>query len=86
MEQIVISDDVRKRLGIKNETIFGDDLILTCENPGGGVISVVMIAGGETAGGGSNMGGMRIEKEIALIVSDRFTSVDGVVSNPGGWL
>lgn len=86
LEDIIISDDVRKRLGIKNETIFGDDLILTCENPGGGVISVVMVAGGDTIGGGSTMGGMRIEKEIALIVSDRFTATDGVVSNPGGWL
>lgn len=86
MEDIIIADDVRERLGIKNETIFGDDLIITCENPGGGVITVVMVAGGESVGGGSTMGGMRIEKEIALVVSDRFTATDGVVSNPGGWL
>lgn len=86
MEEIIVPDDVRKRLGVKNETIFGDDLIITCENPGGGVISIVMVAGGDSVGGGSSMGGMRIEKEIALVVSERFTAEDGVVANPGGWL
>lgn len=85
-EDIIIPDDVRKRLGIKNETIFGDDLIITCENPGGGVIKVVMVAGGDSVGGGNSMGGMRIEKEIALVVSGNFTATNGVVDNPGGWL
>lgn len=87
LEDIIISDDVRKRLGIENETIFGDNLIITCQNPGGGIITIAMVAGGDSVGGGSSMGGMRIEKEIALVVSSRFTATeDGVVNNPGGWL
>lgn len=87
MEEIIVPADVRARLGIKNETIFGDKLIITCENPGGGIIKIVMVAGGDSVGGGNSMGGMRIEKEIALIVSDSFNADEnGVVSQPGGWL
>ena len=86
MEEIIVPNDVRERLGVKNETIFGDNLIITCDNPGGGIISIVMIAGGDKLGGGSSMGGMRIEKEIALVVSGAFTEENGVVANPGGWL
>ena len=87
MEDIIVPDDVRKRLGIENETIFGDNLIITCQNPGGGIIKIAMVAGGDTVGGGAAMGGMRIEKEIALVVSSSFTATeDGIVNNPGGWL
>lgn len=87
LEDIIVPDDVRKRLGIVNETIFGDNLILTCQNPGGGIITIAMVAGGDSVGGGSSMGGMRLEKEIALIVSSSFTATeDGVVNTPGGWL
>ena len=86
LEEIIVPDDVRKRLGLKNETIFGEELIITCENPGGGVIKIVMVAGGDSVGGGNTMGGMRIEKEIALVVSSNYTATDGVVNNPGGWL
>lgn len=86
LEEIIVPDDVRKRLGLKNETIFGEELIITCENPGGGVIKIVMVAGGDSVGGGNTMGGMRIEKEIALVVNSNYTATDGVVNNPGGWL
>ncbi|MBQ8366803.1 MAG: S8 family serine peptidase [Alistipes sp.] len=86
MEDIIIPNDVRERLGITNATIFGDDLIIICENAGSGVIKIVMVAGGDSVGGGNSMGGMRIEKEIALVVSSNYTANNGVVNNPGGWL
>ena len=62
MEDITIPADVRERLGIKNETIFGDKLIFTCEKTGTGVIKVALVAGGDIVGGGNAMGGMRVEK------------------------
>lgn len=87
LQDIIIPDDVRKRLGIINETIFGNNLIFTCEKPGAGVITVVMVAGGDTVGGGSTTGGMRIEKEIAIVAREDYElDENGKVTNPGGWL
>lgn len=87
MEDITIPADVRERLGIKNETIFGDKLIFTCEKTGTGVIKIALIAGGEIAGGGNAMGGMRIEKEIAIISRQGHSfDKDGQVNGSNGWL
>lgn len=86
-EDIIIPDDVRKRLGIKNETIFGDDLIFTCENTGTGVIKIGLVAGGDQVGGGNSMGGMRLEKEIAIIVrGSHEADSNGNISGTDGWL
>ena len=87
MEDIIIPDDVRERLGIKNETIFGGDLIFTCEKTGTGVIKIVLVGGGDQLGGGNSMGGMRLEKEIAIIVRDNYDiDPDGNVTGTEGWL
>ena len=87
LEQIIIPDDVRKRLGIKDETIFGEDLIFTCANTGTGVIKLVMVGGGDQLGGGTSMGGMRLEKEIAIIVRGNYDiDEDGNLTGAQGWL
>ena len=86
-EDIIIPDDVRKRLGIRNETIFGNDLIFTCENTGTGVIKVGLVAGGDQVGGGNAMGGMLLEKEIAIIVRGNYEmDPEGNMSGTEGWL
>ena len=87
LEDIVIPADVRERLGIRNETIFGDDLIFTCEKTGTGVITVGLVGGGDQLGGGSSMGGMRLEKEIAIIVRGNYKlDPEGNVEGTDGWL
>lgn len=87
LEEIIIPDNVRKRLGIKNETIFGDDLIFECENTGTGVIKIVLIGGGDQIGGGNSMGGMRLEKEIAIIVREGHNlNEEGNLGGSNGWL
>ena len=87
LEEIIVPDDVRERLGIKNETIFGNNLIFTCEKAGTGVIKVVMVAGGDQVGGGNAMGGMRIEKEIAIIARGGHNfDENGNVTGSNGWL
>ena len=87
LEEIIIPDDVRKRLGIKDETIFGEDLIFTCANTGTGVIKLVMVGGGDQLGGGTSMGGMRLEKEIAIIVRGNYDlNDDNNVTGAQGWL
>ena len=86
-EDIIIPADVRERLGIKNETIFGNDLILTCEKTGTGVIKIGLVAGGDQVGGGNTMGGMLLEKEIAIIVRGNYEAdPDGNISGTNGWL
>lgn len=88
LEEIIIPNNVRERLGIKNETIFGDDLIFECENTGTGVIKIVLIGGGDQIGGGNSMGGMRLEKEIAIISRAGYTMDpnDGTIDGTNGWL
>lgn len=82
LEKIVIPDDVRARLGIKNETIFGDDLIFECANTGAGVIKLQLIAGGEQVGSGQSVGGMLIELELGLVAREG-NAADAPI---GGWL
>ena len=87
MEEIIIPDDVRKRLGIENETIFGENLIFTCQKTGTGVIKVCFVGGGDQVGGGNSMGGMRLEKEIAIIVRGNYQiNPDGDLEGTQGWL
>ena len=87
MEDITIPADVRERLGIKNETIFGDKLIFTCEKTGTGVIKIALVAGGDVVGGGNAMGGMRVEKEIAIISRAGHNYDDkGNLNGSNGWL
>lgn len=73
-----IPSDVKERLGITGETMFGNRVILTCTKAGVGAITIKFIAGGENAGGGDVEGGKVIEKEVVIIARDN--------NNDGGWL
>ena len=84
LEDIIIPDDVRARLGIRNETIFGDEFIFECDNTGAGVVTLLLIAGGETVGSGQSIGGMRIELELGLVAREGNQNLED--SNIGGWL
>ncbi len=78
LREYVIPEDVRTRLGIINDTVFGNKLILTCTKPGCGVVTMNFVAGGSFVGGGQTIGGMKVQKEIAL--------VSRVNNNTEGWL
>ena len=87
LSQYTISDETRAALGIENDCIIGDKLVITCNKPGCGTIKVSLVAGGSAVGGGQLVGGMGIEKEFALIVRENYTlGADGVVDNGAGWL
>ena len=74
----VISDEVRERLDINGDQIFGGKLYITCRQTGIGVITLKYIAGGTSVGGGNNVGGKLIEKDIVLIVREN--------NDANGWL
>lgn len=78
VKDYTISEADRAALGITGDTIFGDKLILTCTKPGCAVVKVGVVAGGSFVGGGQTVGGMLIEKEIAII--------SRVNNDNGGWL
>ena len=63
---LVVSDDVAKRLGLTFD-FFSNTFYIKCTKPGVGVVTVKYIAGGNTVGGGSIMGGKLMEKEIVII-------------------
>ncbi len=74
----VISDEVRERLDINGDQIFGGKLYITCRKPGIGVITLKYIAGGTVVGGGNTVGGKLIEKDIVLISREN--------NDSDGWL
>jgi hypothetical protein len=74
----VISDEVRERLDINGDQIFGGKLYITCRQTGIGVITIKYIAGGTSVGGGNTVGGKLIEKDIVLIVREN--------NDTNGWL
>lgn len=87
LSEYTISDETREHLGIVNDAILGGKLILTCTKPGAGSMTVAFVAGGTSVGGGQLTGGMRIEKEFALIARENHVAnADGFVDNAEGWL
>ena len=87
LSQYTISDETRATLGIENERIIGDKLIITCTKPGCGTINISLVAGGSTVGGGQLVGGMAIEKEFALVAREGYSVGDsGMVEDAAGWL
>jgi hypothetical protein len=74
----VISDEVRERLDINGDQIFGGKLYIACRQTGIGVITIKYIAGGTSVGGGNTVGGKLIEKDIVLIVREN--------NDANGWL
>ena len=75
--EISISAEDMNRLGISaNPTIFANQIILKCTNPGSAVVRIKLLAGN---GNNSGMNGMPITKEFAFIARE-------VHSQNGGWL
>lgn len=78
LKDYTIPADVRERLGIEGDTFFGGKFIFTATKPGCGVVTLNFVAGGTNVGGGQSTGGMRVEKEIAII--------SRVNNDENGWL
>lgn len=77
--EVVVEDAVREKLGIEGDVEIADNMVcIKCTKPGCATITVKLVAGGKTPGGGMTIGGMLIEKEMALIVRE---SIDAK-----GWL
>ena len=77
-----ISEADMKRLGMSSAPIYlknTNRFLVTCNNVGSAVVSVKMIAGGDTAGADETVGGMIISKKFALVVRDNF-------AENGGWM
>lgn len=87
VKDYTIPDETYEALGIVFDQFTGGKMVLQCSKAGVGTIKVGMIAGGTTEGGGMITGGMRIEKEFALIARPKVELDDN--GNPvksDGWL
>ncbi len=74
-----IDDATREKLGIVDEVVIADNMLcIKCTKPGCATIKVKLVAGGKKPGGGITIGGMLIEKEVALIVREN--------NSGNGWL
>ena len=54
-------------------------LNIKCTKSGVGRVKITAIVGGESVGGGNNMGGMLVEREAEIVAR-------GSVADNGGWL
>ena len=82
LKEMEISEADMKRLGMSSKPKYYENMdkfLVTCNNVGSAVVSVKMIAGGDTAGTGETVGGMVISKKFALVVRDSF-------AQNGGWM
>ena len=76
---IEVSDEAREALGIKGDPKMDKGLlVIKCDKCGSAKIKISAIAGGGQLGGGNNIGGTEISREISIISR-------GVSSNNGGW-
>ncbi len=76
---IEIDDEAREVLGIVLEPkVKNGVLTIKCNNSGSAKIRISAIAGGGQLGGGNNIGGTEISREISIISR-------GVYSSNGGW-
>jgi hypothetical protein len=76
---IEVSDEAREVLGIKGDPKMDKGLlVIKCENCGSAKVTIKAIAGGGQLGGGNNIGGTEISREISIISR-------GVRSTNGGW-
>ena len=77
-----ISDADMARLGMTSKPRYlstTNSFAVTCNNTGSAIVTVRMIAGGDSAGTNEAVGGMIISKKFALVVRDNF-------AGNGGWL
>ena len=76
---IEVSDEAREALGIKGDPKMDKGLlVIRCDKCGSAKITVKAIAGGGQLGGGNNIGGTEITREVSIISR-------GVSSTNGGW-
>ena len=79
-EEVTISDEDSEALGLLTPPVIkGGALLIQPEKAGSAKLTIRAIAGGDTAGGGSSMGGMPISKQISVIAR-------GIGNGNGGWL
>lgn len=77
--EVEVDDTAREKLGIEGDVVIADNMVcIKCTKPGCAILKVKMVAGGKTPGGGMTIGGMLIEKEMALIVREN--------NDAKGWL
>lgn len=77
---VEITPESKEKLGITQQpTIVSGKLRIECTKPGVAKITVRAIAGGDTTGTETQMGGIEIAKEFAVIAR-------GVETENGGWL
>lgn len=76
---IEVSDEAREALGIKGDPKMDKGmLVIKCDKCGSAKIKISAIAGGGQLGGGNNIGGTEISREVSIISR-------GVSSTNGGW-
>ncbi len=76
---VEVSDEARQALGIKGDPKMDKGLlVIKCDKCGSAKITVKAIAGGGQLGGGNNIGGTEISREISILSR-------GVSSTNGGW-
>ena len=76
---IEVSDEAREALGIKGDPKMDKGLlVIRCDKCGSAKIKIPAIAGGGQLGGGNNIGGTEITREVSIISR-------GVSSTNGGW-
>lgn len=77
---VEISDEDYKSIGLlRDPEIKGGSLLIQPTEYGSAKLTIKAIAGGDNLGGGANMGGTEISKEISVIAR-------GVSNGNGGWL
>ena len=77
--EVTVSDEAKAALGISgNPTMNKGALEIKCTKSGSAKITISAIAGGGQLGGGNNIGGTEISREISVISR-------GVCSTNGGW-
>ena len=80
IRNVSMSDADKATLGVTNgPKVFGNNLIITCQNIGHGFIEVETLVGGPNPGSDNETGGRVTTKRIALIVRDSYAA-------NGGWM
>lgn len=75
-----ISDDDYEAIGLMTDPVIkGGQLLIQPTLYGSAKMTIRAIAGGSQTGGGANMGGMEISKEVSVIAR-------GISNGNGGWL
>lgn len=77
---VEISDDDYEAIGLMTDPVIkGGQLLIQPTYYGSAKLTISAIAGGSQVGGGANIGGMEISKEVSVIAR-------GISNGNGGWL